>query len=408
MPGVDYGALNYLSKAFRLDPQELEKNRYENSILQSSAQDAPLRTEALKNQNAIQGELLQSKARESLAQQFEAIAQSDDPKTLASSLFKSDYFQKAAKAAGVDPNYFVVNPEDTPQTIAQHSSDWARQWGGKVPTKLETIGDVNNPLKTGLYQRNPQTNGIQQITAPKDDAITPYQAEELKLRKQQLDQSGAGGLGGREGVYFNRVISAANESVAGLKNIAELPVGASTGIFGLGASPGTSALGAAASALKNTVAPQVVQDYNTMLAGMSRTLAAIEGAGLAPNGSLTHSMDSIQLRAGDTEVTKLRKLAEMRQIIEKGIEPNLSNPRLPPEQKDFVRSLITQVEDAIPYTQHDITDLQQRQQKNPNITLQQLIAKKGLGASDNIPDGATATGPGGKKIVMRNGKWEPM
>jgi hypothetical protein len=217
-------------------------------------------------------------------------------------------------------------------------------------------------------------------------------------------------MGGREGVYFNRVISAANESVAGLKNIAELPVGASTGVFGLGASPGTSALGAAASALKNTVAPQAVQDYNTMLAGMSRTLAAIEGAGLAPNGSLTHSMDSIQLRAGDTEVTKLRKLAEMRQIIEKGIEPNLSNPRLPPEQKDFVRSLINQVDEAIPYTQHDITDLQQRQQKNPNVTLQQLIAKKGLGVSSSAgnADGPTATGPGGQKIILRNGKWEPM
>lgn len=115
-----------------------------------------------------------------------------------------------------------------------------------------------------------------------------------------------------------------------------------------------------------------------MLAGVSRSLATIETAGLAPNGSLSHSMDSIQLREGDTEMTKLRKLAEMRQIIEKGIEPNLSNPRLPQEQKKFIGDLISQVQDAVPYTQHDITELQRRASKNPQMTLQDLMTEKGL------------------------------
>jgi len=213
------------------------------------------------------------------------------------------------------------------------------------------------------------------------------------------------GLGSREGVMFQRVMSAANSATEALKNISELPVGASTGVLGVGASPGHGLLASAKGALTNTLASQELQDYNTMLAGVSRNLSTIETAGLAPNGSLTGSMDSIQLRAGDTNMTKLRKLAEMRQVIIKGIETNLANPRIPEEQKNAVRDIIGQVKTAIPFTQSDITKLQQRQSKDPTYTFQDLIQEQGLknpGASRetkapvkvNTPQEALALPPG--------------
>lgn len=194
----------------------------------------------------------------------------------------------------------------------------------------------------------------------------------------KLDAAGPGGLGSREGVMFQRVMNSANSAATALKNIAELPVGSSTGLLGIGSSPGHSLYESTKSALLNKVASQDVQSYNTMLAGVSRNLSTIETAGLAPNGSITASMDSIQLRENDTELTKLRKLAEMRQIIEKGIEPNLANPKLPQAQKDLVRGIVKQVSEAIPFTQHDLTDLAKRQQTNPAFTLQDLIKKQGL------------------------------
>ena len=191
--------------------------------------------------------------------------------------------------------------------------------------------------------------------------------------------SGAG-LGGREGVMFQRVLSSANSALEALKNISELPVGASTGVFGVGASPGTSLFASAKGALTNTLSSQEVQDYNTMLAGVGRNLSTIEAAGLAPNGSLTHSMDSIQLRDGDSNLTKMRKLAEMRQIIIKGIETNLANPKLPDEQKKAIQKIIDDTKTAIPFTQHDVTMLQQKQNANPSYTFQDLIHDQGLGA----------------------------
>jgi len=183
------------------------------------------------------------------------------------------------------------------------------------------------------------------------------------------------GMDSRSSVMFNRVAASANEAVTALKNIAELPVTTSTGWFG-GASPSTTLMGSVKSVLGQKVTSQEAQDYKTMIAGVSRSLSTIETAGLAPNGSITHSMDSITLNEGDSQLTKLRKLAETRQIIEKGIEPNLSNPKLAPAQRQLIERIVSDVQQAIPFTQHDITKLQQS--KNPNATLLDFAKQSGL------------------------------
>jgi len=183
------------------------------------------------------------------------------------------------------------------------------------------------------------------------------------------------GMDSRSSVMFNRVAASANEAVQALKNIAELPVTTSTGWFG-GAQPATTLMGSVKSVLGQKITSQEAQDYKTMIAGVSRSLSTIETAGLAPNGSITHSMDSITLNEGDSQLTKLRKLAETRQIIEKGIEPNLSNPKLAPAQRELINKIVSEVQSAIPFTQHDITKLQQS--KNPNATLMDFAKSTGL------------------------------
>jgi len=194
------------------------------------------------------------------------------------------------------------------------------------------------------------------------------------------------GMDSRSSVMFNRVAASANEAVTALKNIAELPVTTSTGWFG-GASPSTTLMGSVKSVLGQKVTSQEAQDYKTMIAGVSRSLSTIETAGLAPNGSITHSMDSITLNEGDSQLTKLRKLAETRQIIEKGIEPNLSNPKLAPAQRDLINKIVSDVQQAIPFTQHDITKLQQS--KNPNATLMDFAKQTGLPTNSQASSAAS-------------------
>lgn len=191
------------------------------------------------------------------------------------------------------------------------------------------------------------------------------------------------GMDSRSSVMFNRVAASANEAVQALKNIAELPITTSSGWFG-GAQTPTSLLGSVKGALAQKITGQEAQDYKTMIAGVSRSLSTIETAGLAPNGSITHSMDSITLNEGDSQLTKLRKLAETRQIIEKGIEPNLSNPKLAPPQRELINKIIADVQAAIPFTQHNITQLQQS--KNPQATIMDFAQHSGL-PTQNQPTG---------------------
>ena len=201
-------------------------------------------------------------------------------------------------------------------------------------------------------------------------------------------------ISGRESVMFGRVVSSANEAVAAIQNIVELPLGASSGVLGVGGSAGHGILSSTKAFLTNEVASQDVQDYNTMLAGVRRNLATIETVGLAPSGALTEGFGSLELRAGDTEITKMRKLAEMRQVVEKGLEPNLQNPRLPQEQKDLVQKIIGDVKKAVPFTVHDVTSFQRSGKENKGMTLTEYMAKTVAppAASGTTPVPSPATG----------------
>lgn len=185
---------------------------------------------------------------------------------------------------------------------------------------------------------------------------------------------------GREKVYTERILGSANQAATAIQNITELPVEASTGILGIGGHSGGSLFGASFGALKNSMSSQETQDYNVMLAGVKRNLAAIETMGLAPAGALTESMSSLEMRPGDSHMTKLRKLAEMRQIVEKGMDVPLADPAIPPEIKSLATKVVDTVTKAVPYTQEDVTKLQRSGEKNPDMTLEELIKKRGLAA----------------------------
>jgi hypothetical protein len=200
-------------------------------------------------------------------------------------------------------------------------------------------------------------------------------------------------MGSRESVYHQRMVGSANQALNDIKNIVELPVGATTGTFGVGSSPGASMLSSAKSALLNKVADQDVQDFNSIVPGIERSLATIETAGLVPSNSFTGSFGSLLLRPGDTEYTKMGKLAQMRQIIEAGLEPALSNPRLGKDQKEFVNKMLADLKQAVPFSRNDVTQLRREQEKNPSMTIKDMIA-------GHNPGGKAAGKP---KVVTQNG-----
>ncbi|SRR6266404_160071 len=216
-----------------------------------------------------------------------------------------------------------------------------------------------------------------------------------------------GKLGNREQVYLQRTMTSANEAARDLENVVQLPITASTGYFG-GRSQGTSIMAATKEVLANKMTPQEVQSYNVLSSGFQRSLAGIESSGLAPPGSLSHQMDAVIFKEGDTNTTKLQKLAQTRQIVEAGLETTLANPRVPEDQRKHIEGIIESIKKSVPFTQTDIIRMQNEQEKNPKATLQSTMKKmqKETKSTEGLP---TATNPQtGEKLVFKDGSWQPI
>jgi phage-related tail fiber protein len=115
------------------------------------------------------------------------------------------------------------------------------------------------------------------------------------------------------------------------------------------------------------------KSYNTRVAGIQRSLAAIEASGLAPGGSLTHQMDAVVFKAGDTNKNKLEKLAEIRQIVEAGVDQALTNPGISDEQRTHADKVIKSIRKAVPFTMADVDKLTNAQNIDSKATLKSVM-----------------------------------
>lgn len=215
----------------------------------------------------------------------------------------------------------------------------------------------------------------------------------------KLGGGGAGGtgMGSRESAMLQRVINSGNEAVGDLENIAELPIGAHLP-FWSGAEGSTISDLSKKALLNNFVTSQEAQDYGATAAGLQRNLAGIETAGLAPAGSLSGQMDKLLNISGDTYLTQLRKMGEMRQIVVNGLEPLLDNPRLALQQKEGIRKIIERTKKAVPWTVHDVNQLERS--KDPKQTIKDFAKQEGV---EGHQVGDIVTGADGKKYRVTGG-----
>lgn len=187
---------------------------------------------------------------------------------------------------------------------------------------------------------------------------TPEYTKAVKdhLDKESSRANGPGGTGGRESVYTGRVLQAANQASLDLANVAKLPVSSGLGVMSRlgGESPGTTVMGTTKAMLGNKLTDEEAQIYQTMSTGFQRTLAGIESSGLAPSGSLSHQMDAVIIKPGDTELNKLSKLAQTKQIITSGMQVLMDNPRVSADEKGRAQKVIDQVNKAVPWDQEDV------------------------------------------------------
>lgn len=179
---------------------------------------------------------------------------------------------------------------------------------------------------------------------------------------------------GRSAMGITRTLTSAHDAVTGIENLSNLDNRADVGMFpNLETSPKAS--------LTRTLTPQQVQSAQATMGGLGRALAGLASGGLAPDQNTLRSYEALTPSQGDTQLTKMRKLAEMRQQTENALDVQSVSPLLTPDQKKQVLDLKARVAKAIPWTVPDVQRLENS--KDPHASLRSLgISKTGAGSND--------------------------
>lgn len=320
----------------------------------------------------------------------------------------------------------IVNPETPDDIVARHLAAEGKEGGiirptaaGEAATNIlhPEQGVTTTPLGQAMIpakvaQQTAQTNNLN-AEARKNNAMADNGGTALKAPSgfqwavnedgtPKLDENGQrestyitngpkdpnapGKMGANQTTQFLRTVNAARQGAADLQNVMEMPIGASTGLFGTGlaGSQGHTIGGTLAANLSNTLNGQDAQRYNVVMSGLNQNLSALETFGLAPRGSLVNSMDRLAITPSDTEFTALTKLAQARQIADSAITTHVtSNPNLTEDQKSPLRDIQASLAKAIPFTVHDINMLVN---DKGGKTLADMYSK-------HAPPGAVGTAP---------------
>lgn len=280
----------------------------------------------------------------------------------------------------------MARPTISPQEFAANAGvNQPALAPGAVPAVVPQPGQ-GVPGVRAAQQMPAFTGSPKEIARAKNDWLSDMAKADQKAATKD-GKIGINVAGGRESVFINRVVNSGNQAAADLANVVQLPISASRGLFG-GRSQGKGLLDAGIESLANTMTTQEVQTYNVFATGFQRALAAIEGAGLAPSNALMHQMDAVIFKEGDTNFTKLAKLAQTRQIVEKGLETITANSRVDAETKKLVENIVDKVRKAVPFTGSELIELGKLQATNKNATLRDVMAaeKAAPGSWDNTKE----------------------
>lgn len=219
--------------------------------------------------------------------------------------------------------------------------------GGKKGYTNATMADFRQPDGTVMSTLAQQDKGTGQwVTA--DEKRTPLGMPE------SITPTGSAS---RFKSQAMRVQAAAQDTVNTVRAINSLPITASSGFFG-GAEDKRSFLGAPLNYFRQKMNSQDVQSYNVLAQGLAMNIATLEAQGLAPNEPQINQANArLLVQPGDTYLTRLQKMAALRQHSEGHLEPMLHSNLTSPEEKNYIRGLLGDLKREIPYTPQDVIAL---------------------------------------------------
>jgi len=188
--------------------------------------------------------------------------------------------------------------------------------------------------------------------------------------------------GGRAAAQVGRMMGAAKDVATGLRNVSQLPITSSTGLMGLigGKQEAHGLWDASRTVLANQMTPQEVQSTKAMYVGIAKAIGTLDAGGLQTSDMFLKQIGGLLPAEGDTHMTKLLKLAELRQQADNALETQLNGPLLSSQQKIYAKSLRDDLEKAIPWAPLDVINL--IKSKDPNAKISDFAKGVGLGAQN--------------------------
>jgi hypothetical protein len=254
--------------------------------------------------------------------------------------------------------------------------------GAMARADIQAASDAGSPLIPMTSEQ--LANSKVQVAATNAQARyqTGMEAAMARIQTAQMAGEKKGQATGNQLMMQNRIMSAADLGSASLTNIASLPFGTRSGYFGTqyGSSPGASLTELSHGILRNALSTQDTQLYNTMVTGMYRNLGMIEQQGGLQGGQqfAEQIRSALQLREGDTPLAVMGKLADARQILDRGTEVYLSSKTADPDVVAKVNAQLSAMHRAVPWTQQDVIAFDRAEQKTPGMTFSQWASNQRL------------------------------
>lgn len=173
-----------------------------------------------------------------------------------------------------------------------------------------------------------------------------------------------------------------NEAVGTIANIVNLPYDVTSGLFQGRNTTGlyTAPLGA----LTNKLTSEDVQRYNKEIKNFGKFASrVVSGGRVVPASVQKEFEDQFVIREGDSPLTVLTSLAQMRQTIERAAEVKIQSSATDPGLRNLYTEGLDVVRRSIPFTVNDINKFANERDKNK--TFVDMFNEYGMGAPQAQP-----------------------
>ena len=201
---------------------------------------------------------------------------------------------------------------------------------------------------------------------------TIAQTKEAEAKTLQIKDTPAGGSKAA-------IVRARAENIAGsvkelgrsLSILSNMDIGTDMGIFG-GVKPGTTLFSAPLGATARGLTGESAKQYKIASSNLGIALATIDNGGYRPTQALiTNFQDKLAWQSTDTIYTKIFSMADAKEQAKARAIITLEGPDLPEEQKATVREEIAKMDQLVPFSPEDVTNMQKK-----NISINDWMANK--------------------------------